>query len=79
MELVRAKDPSVMFLAEILTNDARLEVIQNSINFDHKWVVPRVGRSGGLVLYWRSSINLSIESLDKYYIDAVINKSHESE
>ena len=79
MELVRAKDPSVMFLAETLTNDARLEVIQNSINFDHKWVVPRVGRSGGLVLYWRSSINFSIESLDKYYIDAVINKGHESE
>ena len=79
MELVRAKDPSVVFLAETLTDDARLEVIQNSINFDHRWVVPRVGRSGGLVLYWRSSINLSIESLDKYYIDAVINKGHESE
>ena len=79
VELVRAKDPSVVFLAETLTDDARLEVIQNSINFDHRWVVPRVGRSGGLVLYWRSSINLSIESLDKYYIDAVINKGHESE
>ena len=78
-ELVRAKDPSVMFLAETLTNEARLEFIQNSINFDHRWVVPRVGRSGGLVLYWRSSINLSIERSDKYYIDAVINKDMESE
>ena len=79
MELVRAKDPSVVFLAETLIDDARLEVIQNSINFDHRWVVPRVGRSGGLVLYWRSSINLAIESSDKYYIDAIINKGHESE
>ena len=79
MELVRAKDPSVVFLAETLTDDARLESIQSNINFDHRWVVLRVGRSGGLVLYWRSSINLSIEGSDKYYIDAVIDKDQESE
>ena len=79
VELVRAKDPSVVFLAETLTDDARLESIQSNINFDHRWVVPIVGRSGGLVLYWRSSINLSIEGSDKYYIDAVIDKDQESE
>ena len=78
-QLVKAKDPSTMFLTETLTDDARLEFIQNSINFDHRWVVPRVGKSGGLVLYWRSSIKLSIEGLDKYYIDAIINKDLDSE
>ena len=78
-QLVKAKDPSTMFLAETLTDDARLEFIQNSINFDHRWVVPRVDRSGGLVLYWRSSIKLSIEGSDKYYIDAIINKDLDSE
>ena len=60
-ELIRAKDPSIVFLAETLTEEARLEFIQNSINFDHQWVVPKVGHSGGLVLYWRSLINLTIE------------------
>ena len=79
MELVRAKDHFVVFLVKTLTDDARLEFIQSSINFDHRWVVPRVGKSGGLVLHWRSSINLSIEGLDKYYIDAFINKDQESE
>ena len=69
VELVWAKDPSVVFLAKTLTDDARLEFIQRNINFDHRWVVPKVGRSGGLVLYWRSSVNLSIEGSDKYYID----------
>ena len=49
VELIRAKDPSVLFLAETLTDEARLEFIQNSINFDHRWVVPKVGCSGGLV------------------------------
>ena len=78
MELVWAKDASVVFLVETLTDDARLEFIQSSINFYHKWVVPRVGKSGGLVFYWRSSINLSIEGSDKHYIGAIIVKDQES-
>ena len=74
VKIIRAKDPAVVFLAETLTDDARLEVIQRSIGFDHRWVVPRVGRGGGLVLYWKASINLTVEGSDKYYIDAVIDK-----
>ena len=77
--IIQAKDPSVVFLSETLTDDGRLEFIQSSINFDHRWVVPRVGKSGGLVFYWRSSINLSIDGSDKYYIDAIIVKDQESE
>ena len=42
-------------------------------------MVPKVGYSGGLVLYWRSLINLTIEGLNKYYIDAVVDKGLESE
>ena len=57
-----------MFLAETLTNEARLEFIQSSIGFDHWWVVPRVGRGGGLDLFWRSSINLIVEGSNKYYV-----------
>lgn len=51
IEILWAKDPFVVLLAETLTEDARLEFIQRSIDFDCRWVVPRVGRSGGLVLY----------------------------
>ena len=48
MDLVWAKDPSVVFLAETLTNEARLEFIQNSINFYHRFVVRKVG----VVVVW---------------------------
>ena len=64
----------MVFLAKTLTEDARLEFVQRSIGFDHRWVIPRVGRSGGLVLYWKASINLMVVGLDIYYIDAVIDK-----
>ena len=36
-------------------------------------------RSGGLVLYWKASIDLMVEGLDRYYIDAVIDKNTENE
>ena len=74
MEIIRAKDPTVVFLAETLIDDARLEFVQRSIGFDHRWVVPRVGKGGGLVLYWKASINLKVEDSNRYYIDAVIDK-----
>ena len=32
-----------------------------------------VGRSGGLVLYWKALVNLTVEDSDRYYIDAVID------
>ena len=61
---IRAKDPSVVVLAETLTDDAWLEFVKRSIGFDRRWVVPRVGRSGGLVLYWKASINMMVEGSD---------------
>ena len=78
-EIIRAKDPFVVFLVKTFIDDARLEFVQRSIGFDHRWVVPRVERSGGLVLYWKASIDLMVEGLDRYYIDAVIDKNTENE
>ena len=78
-DFIRVKDPFVVFLAETLTNDARLEFVQRSIGFEHRWVMPRVGRSGGLVLYWKASVNLIVEDSDRHYIDVVINKNTDNE
>ena len=66
VEIIRAKDPFVVFLAETLTDEARLNTVQRNIEFNHRWVVQREGRGGGLVLFWRSSVNLKVEGSDKY-------------
>ena len=79
VEITRAKDLSVVFLAETLTDDARLEIVQRSIERDHQWVVRREGRGGGLDLFWKSSINLTVVSFSKYFIHAVINKDSDNE
>ena len=38
----------------------------------------RNNRGGGLALYWRNSIDLSIDTFSKNYIDAIINKGKEA-
>ena len=64
MQIIQAKDPAVVILAGKLTDDARLEFVQSSIGFDHRW---------------KASVNLTVEGSDRYYIDALIDKNTENE
>ena len=45
-ELVRAQAPSVVFLAKMWTNNARLELVQRRIDFKNKFEIPRRNRGG---------------------------------
>ena len=65
VEIIRVKDPFVVFLAETLADEVRLDTVQRNIEFDHQWMVQREGKGGGLVLFWRSSVNLKVEGSDK--------------
>ena len=76
--LIRAKDPSVVFIAETWADDARLDRTLSKINFDQKWVVSRVNRGGGLVLFWKNSVNLTVVDSHRYYIDTIINGNSEN-
>ena len=42
-------------------------------------MVPRTTRGGGLVLFWKNSVNLKVVGSYRYYIDAVINKNERDE
>ena len=50
-KIIQAKDPSIMFIVETWTDVARLDQVIKNINFDNKWVVPKEGHGGGLVLF----------------------------
>ena len=64
MQIIWAKDLAVVILVRTLTDDARLEFVQSSIGFDHRW---------------KASVNLTVEGSDRYYIDALIDKNTENE
>ena len=75
--LIRAKDPSVVFLAEIWTDEASRKEIQRNINFENLFFVERNTRGGGLALYWKNSLDLHVESSSKNHIDSIINKGRD--
>ena len=53
--------------------------MKRKIQFENMFVSPRTSRGGGLVLFWRSLIDVSVEGSDKNHIDTIINKNKESE
>ena len=73
-DMVWAKDPSIVFLAETWTDEARLTHIQDRLKFKNKFVAPRRHKVGGLVIYWKEEFDLTIEIFSKNHIDATIKK-----
>ena len=67
-----------MFIAETWADKARLDRTLSKINFDQKWVAPRLNRGGGLVLFWKNSINIDVVDSHRYFIDTIINENTEN-
>ena len=78
VRLIQAKDPSIVFIAETWADEARLDRTLSKINFDQKWVLPRLNRGGGLVLFWKNSINIDVVDSHRYCIDTIINGNTEN-
>ena len=74
-----AKDPSIMFIAEIWTDKDRIVQVQRRIDFKNMLEVPRRNKVGGLVIFWTEYSDLSIETFSPNHIDSTINKNKENE
>lgn len=49
--VIRAKDPSVVFIVETWVDEARLQEIKRKIEFDNLFFVERNNKGGGLALF----------------------------
>ena len=76
VKVVQVKAPSVVFLAETLTDKAWLDYVKDRIQFEKMFFVPRMNNGGGLVLYWKISVEIDIESSSVNYIDVTVNKNY---
>ena len=76
-DYIQTKDPSIMFIAETWTDEARPKVVKCRLNFDHMFSVPRVNRGGGLVLFWKDSVKLRVDTSSKNHIDCIIGEGTE--
>ena len=68
-----------MFIVETWANEARLDTVQRNWEFEHKWVVPKEGRGGGIALFWKATVNLVVVDSSHYYIDAWVDKDTENQ
>lgn len=71
-EIVRSKDPEAMFVIETWLDADRLEKIRCHLSFANKLVVPHQNRGGGMVLFWKRDLALTIKSFSFCHIDAII-------
>ena len=68
-----------MFLAKTWADEARLKQVLRKIQFENIFIAPKLNRGGGLVLFWRSSIDVPVVGSSKNFIDAIINRNKEDD
>ena len=72
---IQAKDPTIVFLAETWTDDARLDQVLRNFDFKNKWFVAGGNRGSGLVLLWEEEIRITVEDSSKYCINVLVEKN----
>ena len=72
--LVITKDPKLVFLMETKVDKSTLERVGRKIHFTNLFFVPYVNTGGGLALYWKSEIDVAVQTFFDRHIDAIINQ-----
>ncbi|CAM8886272.1 unnamed protein product [Rhodiola kirilowii] len=71
VDMVRSYKPQVVGLIETKLDRSRMEVIRRKMGFDCGLGVDSNGRSGGLGLWWKEELNLTVRSFSSFHIDCV--------
>ena len=72
--LVTVKDPKIVFLMETKAKKYILERVGSRIQFTNLFVVPRVNTGGGLALFWKSNLDVDVQTFSTSHIDAIVNQ-----
>ncbi|KAL5794703.1 hypothetical protein ACOSP7_003297 [Xanthoceras sorbifolium] len=72
---LRQHSPTLVFFIETLSTHDSLERLLVLFGFSSKLVINRVGRSGGLYLFWSDSVEVDLITFSRHHIDTKI-KSH---
>jgi hypothetical protein len=72
MDVQKREAPDVLFLSETKHDTKWMEWWRWKLEMPNMVARDSDGASGGLALLWRNGIDLTVKSLSKYHIDAVI-------
>ena len=69
MEMQRLYHPDLLFLIETKQDNNYVRDVGVYLSFDHMILIPPVGLSGGLALFWKSFLSVSCISNDVRLVD----------
>jgi exonuclease III len=70
--IAQGYQPDILFLSETLSKSQTMERIRVSLNFNSCLSVDVEGRSGGLSVMWRSSVNCNIVNYSRNFINLIV-------
>jgi hypothetical protein len=70
--LVKSHRPCLLFLSEIKMKDSRVQSFVWSLGYSGCFAVSSEGQSGGLGLFWISSMLVDIKGFNSRCIDALV-------
>ena len=71
-ELIRESNLDLVFLFETKIKSKRINMICDKLMFVDSWCVDANGLSGGLMLFWRSGVDLEVDFSNKNMIVALV-------
>ncbi|KAJ1284176.1 hypothetical protein BS78_03G185100 [Paspalum vaginatum] len=74
LDIQKQESPDILFLSETKMEWKRIERFRWILNMPNLVVKDCNGCSGGLALFWRRGVDVSVKSLSKYHIDAVVQE-----
>src|SRR5215216_4166019 len=73
-DLVEISTPTILCLVETQLQKSRVEGLCFSLGFDFSFGVGSSGRSGGICILWKNSVDLAIKNYSQYHVDAWVKE-----
>lgn len=68
-DITQSHKPDIIFLCETLVHERKMEELKMKLGFSSCLSVDREGRSGGLVVLWRDSVDVQVLSFARHFIN----------
>ena len=72
-EVIMIKDPNIVFLMETKSDRDWLQKVRDRCGFKQGLIVPSVGNSGGLALFWKNELQVNVIKYSLSNIDVEVN------
>lgn len=74
LEVQKEEAPDVLFLVETKHDGKWLDWLRWRMGMTNMVAVDSVGASGGLAVFWRKEVDLTVNNMSKYHIDIIIKE-----